>query len=72
MSAQYLTIQNDRLDQICRRYFGTEGSGNVEAVLDVNRGLAALGPIYPSGVLIFLPDRPTATIPEAQVVHLWS
>jgi len=72
MGVTYFTIQDDRLDQICFRYYGTEGNGNVEMVLDANRGLAGLGPIYEAGVLIFLPDLPAPTFPVRQVVHLWS
>ena len=71
MATIYLTISGDRLDQICRRFYGDEKNGSVETVLDANRGLAAHGPIYPAGTRIVLPDLPRE--PKIlQVVHLWS
>lgn len=47
------TTSGDMLDAICRAHYGTEAQ--VPAVLDANPGLAALGPVYPAGVLITLP-----------------
>lgn len=70
MSRLYVTIQNDRLDQICKAQYGTERNGTVEAVLRSNRYLAALGPLYDSGVEIFLPDLPVGPR-TVGTVHLW-
>jgi len=72
MATTYLTIQNDRLDHICRNHYGSERGGNVEAVLAANHGLADRGPIYPIGVLILLPDLPTTAIPQVKTVQLWN
>jgi phage tail protein X len=68
---EYVTIQNDRLDKICRQEYGTERNGNVERVLIANRGLSELGPILPAGVQITLPEGAPSikTIPS---VTLWN
>ncbi|HYN76918.1 MAG TPA: tail protein X [Lamprocystis sp. (in: g-proteobacteria)] len=67
----YRTRDDDVLDDLCWRHYGTQ-SGPVEVVLDANPGLADLGPIYPAGVLIILPDLPAQTAPVASPpVRLW-
>ncbi len=63
------SLQGDTVDMICRRTFGDE-SGYVEAVLDVNYGLAALGPVLPLGTPVILPDLP-AVQQEVALVTLW-
>ena len=61
--------QGDMVDAICRRVYGDE-SGFVEAVLDANPGLAALGPILPEGTLVVLPEaQPEPT--QEPLVTLW-
>jgi len=68
MSAQYRTKQGDMLDAICyKQYDGRPGA--TEAVLEANTGLAAYGPVLPSGLIITLPDLPEAE--PAQTVRLW-
>ncbi|SMC43294.1 P2-like prophage tail protein X [Fulvimarina manganoxydans] len=69
MADTIVTETKEMLDVICRRTYGDE-SGYVEAVLDANPGLAALGPILPVGTSILLPDIPTA-IEVVPVVTLW-
>ena len=68
----YRTREGDMLDWICLRHYG-ESSRFVEAVLAANPGLADLGPVYPAGVLIELPEL--AELPELQVqpstLRLW-
>jgi phage tail protein X len=71
-SSIYVTIQNDRLDKICRATYGSERGGTVEAVLNANRGLAALGPLYPAGTKITLPDLGTPQLPIKQTINLWT
>jgi phage tail protein X len=61
------TTDGDMLDAICREHYGTEAQ--VAAVLEANRGLAALGPVYPAGVLITLPV--IAVPAEAGQIRLW-
>ena len=61
MSSTYRTLDGDMLDAICKAKLGSEQ--HVAAVLDANPGLAARGPVYPAGLLIFRPDvsQPTVT-----------
>lgn len=68
MSTPYVTREGDVLDDICRRVYGEQKPGQVEAVLAANPGLADRGVLLPSGVLIILPAL------EAQgeaTVRLW-
>lgn len=51
----YMTQAGETLDAICLRVYGSV-SPATETVLDRNPGLAALGAIYPSGLIIELPD----------------
>jgi phage tail protein X len=69
MSAIYLSKAGETVDYIAYKYYGTEGSGNTEAVLAANPGLADLGEILPAGVLITLPVV-TSTKTSAGV-RLW-
>lgn len=61
----------ERLDRIARVELGTEKGGTVEAILDLNPGLARTGPLYPAGTLIKLPPR-ESIIPRADdVPRIW-
>lgn len=62
--------QGDTIDAICHRHYGRT-AGTVEAVLDANPGIAALGPILPMGTTINLPDVPPPTTAR-QTVQLWT
>lgn len=68
MSTQAAARQGDTLDALCHRALGTT-AGTVEAALELNRGLADIGPTLPEGYLITLPERP-AEIPAARI-NLW-
>ena len=47
-------LQGDTVDLLCwRHYCRTEGT--VEAVLEANAGLAAIGVVLPVGTLVFMP-----------------
>ncbi|ABA80961.1 phage tail protein [Rhodobacter sphaeroides] len=61
MSRIYRTLAGDMLDAICKARLGSER--HVPAVLAANPHLAALGSVYPAGVLITLPEvaEPVAT-----------
>ncbi|UWR36145.1 tail protein X [Sulfitobacter sp. W074] len=61
--------QGQLVDEICREHYGDESS-YVEAVLNVNPGLGALGPGLPAGTLVCLPDV-TAAQDARQTVTLW-
>lgn len=69
MATIYTTKQNEIVDMICRRAYGDE-SGYVERVLDINPGLAEIGPILPIGTRVVLPDLPKAA-QERKIVNLW-
>ncbi len=66
---EYKTADGDMLDAICFAHYGNE-TPFVEKVLDANRELAALGSVYPAGVVITLPDLP-AEKAKINVVSLW-
>lgn len=62
---KYRTVDGDVLDAICVKHYGA-GKFDIGAVFAANPGLAALGPVLPSGVEINLPamsspavERPT-------------
>ena len=55
MTTIYRTKDGDTVDYICWRFYGRENSGQVEAVLSANPGLAARGPELPAGVEIVMP-----------------
>jgi phage tail protein X len=62
--------QSDTLDALCWRELGAT-TGVVETVYELNRGLAALGPILPHGTPVVLPDRSTITPPTLPTIQLW-
>lgn len=67
----YLTRQNDILDDVVFRYYGDLDNRAVETVLEANRGLADHGPELPAGLVITLPDR--APVQETKKLQtLWS
>lgn len=68
----YITRQNDVLDDVVFRYYGDTDRGIVETVLEANRavGLADYGPVIPEGITITLPDR-TPEQPIQALTRLW-
>lgn len=54
----YLLPRDERLDRVAKAIYRTEREGTVEALLDANPGLAALGPILPRGTVLKVPARP--------------
>lgn len=68
MSITYVTREGDILDDLCRKIYGKQEPGQVEAVLAANPGLASQGIILPSRLVIVFPDLE----PEAKpTVRLW-
>ena len=64
-----IALQGDTVDAICHRHLGRT-AGVVEAVLELNPGLAALGAVLPMGTTVELPDEaPAATTDD--IVQLW-
>ena len=65
---QVRSQQGDTVDQLCWRHLGrTEAV--VEAMLEINPGLAALGAVLPAGTLVTLPTAPIT--PTRPTVQLW-
>lgn len=65
---KYRSKEGDVLDALCLKHYGTEG--HVDAVLAANPGLAALGPVMPSGVIVTFPEVEESA-PEQAVIRLW-
>ena len=59
----------ERLDRIAKAIYGTEQGGTVEALLDANPGIAALGVIVPDGMVLAVP--PQVVAPDAGYVVAW-
>ncbi|VVS90698.1 tail protein X [Desulfoluna spongiiphila] len=64
----YKTKDNDMLDEVAFRYYGTT-RGTVEKTLEANPGLAAWGPRLPAGLTVTLPTI-TGPVTEAPI-RLW-
>jgi phage tail protein X len=62
--------QGDTVDAICWRTFGVT-AGVVETVYEMNRGLAALGPVLPMGTPVVLPDAQDVGTRVLAILQLW-
>ncbi|MDO8908918.1 MAG: tail protein X [Pseudohongiella sp.] len=62
--------QNETLDHLCHRVLGRT-AGVTEQVLELNPGLADLGPNLPEGTAVTLPSNPVRTR-TIETVQLWS
>ena len=60
------------VDLLIWREYRRPMPGLIEAVLDSNPGLAALGPILPVGTLVKLPLLKPAPVAELAVARLWT
>ena len=74
MTTTITTRAGDMLDRLVWLHAGRPAWGRmrglVEAARLANPHLRAHGPILPAGIVIALPDLPTAPLPAA-VVKLW-
>lgn len=61
--------QHDTLDAICHRMFG-QTAGITEQVLELNPGIAELGPVLPQSTPVRLPDI-TRQPQRPATVQLW-
>lgn len=68
MAAQIRTQQNETLDALCWRHYGRTRTV-VEAVMQANPGITRHGLVLPQGLLVTMPDLPTA--PPKPIVQLW-
>lgn len=66
---KYRTKDGDVLDAICARHYG-DTPHKVEDVIAAKPGLAALGPVLPSGIVIELPEVED-TAQERPTIRLW-
>ncbi|HZG29961.1 MAG TPA: tail protein X [Ensifer sp.] len=69
MASVYVTRQGETVDLACLAFYGRTEKV-VEAVLQANRGLAALDPILPLGTKITMPDMPTISTAKP-LISLW-
>lgn len=60
----------ETLDELCWRMLGGT-AGITEQALELNRGLAALGPRLPEGTIVELPEIGEAARPVRETVQLW-
>lgn len=60
--------QGDSVDSLCYRHLGD--SRAVEATLELNPGLSALGAILPTGTAVQLPET-AQTAPTKKLIQLW-
>lgn len=68
-AVQVRSHQGDTVDTLCWRHLGS--SADVEATLQLNPGLAALGPELPIGTPITLPAASAAAAPQTNHLQLW-
>lgn len=66
----YITSAGDTVDYIAYKYYGTLSGLTAEQLLNANPGIADLGPVLPSGIVLTMPVIATATIQTS--VRLWS
>lgn len=64
----YRTVDGDSVDLIVWRIYGAT-PGIVEQLLELNPGLAALGPALPAGLELVLP--PTPATADSRTVRVW-
>lgn len=64
------SLQGDTFDALLWRERSL-GPADWPAVLDLNPGLAALGPILPLGTVVIVPEIVTPTTPTLSLVQLW-
>lgn len=60
--------QGDTVDTLCWRHLGS--SAAVETTLELNPGLAALGPVLPAGTPVVLPTAQPAAAGKKHL-QLW-
>lgn len=66
---QVRSHQGDSIDSLCWRHLGS--SAAVEATLELNPGLAALGPILPMATLVTLPAEDSLPTRQTTLIQLW-
>lgn len=67
--SRYVVTREIRLDLLVAELMGTTAQRAVEAVLDANPGLAAVGPVVPIGREIVVPTLPV--VEPASPRRIW-
>lgn len=67
----YIVVGDMMLDQILWQRFRRKTPGLIERVLDMNPGLAGLGPVIPNGTSISIPIDTPSSPTAVPVVKLW-
>ncbi|PTR05326.1 MULTISPECIES: tail protein X [unclassified Novosphingobium] len=71
MARTATSLQGETVDEVCWRVLGYTRTV-VEQVLDLNPGLAALGPRLPAGSPIILPEASSSAATQTlETVSLW-
>ncbi len=68
ISLYEITTDVARIDRIAKELYGTEQDGTMEALLDSNPGLAAIGPFIPRGTILKVPEKPA---PPPAAANTW-
>lgn len=63
------SMQGDTLDELCYRHLGR--TDILESALELNPGLAAIGPILPCGTTVELPEAADLAPVQTNIVQLW-
>lgn len=70
MTQTATAMDGETVDEICHRVLGRTAAVT-EQVLDMNPGLAELGPRLPGGISVTLPDATAAQTATLDIVQLW-
>lgn len=70
MTANATARDGETVDALCWRVLGRTGAVT-EQVLELNRGLADLGPVLPAGTVVILPEPQALAVPVRETVKLW-
>lgn len=70
MTIQATAREGETVDEVCWRVLGRT-SNVTEQVLELNPGIAALGPKLPAGTELILPDRAEAAPAVRETIQLW-
>jgi phage tail protein X len=70
MTQTVTAMDGETVDEICYRVLG-KTAAVTEQVLELNHGLAALGPQLPAGTTVVLPDASIVKTATIDIVQLW-
>ncbi|NOW46176.1 phage tail protein X [Novosphingobium sp. SG751A] len=70
MTQTATAMDGETVDEICHRILG-KTAAVTEQVLELNPGLAEIGPRLPGGTAVILPDASAAQTATIDIVQLW-